>query len=292
LNGNTNGALHIEMKTIRSLISKIFWKLAFLTQPSDTKEDPSTVKDHIITIQHGPLDGTKFILSFSTLTRSITDVIEGRYDTIMYGLLDKLELQAGSVIWDVGAHQGYHSLGLSKKVGGQIIAFEPNPFNRKKLEKNISINKELVNSITVLPYAISNSIGTTNFFCNNQENVSFNSGAIGFLEKLGVPSERLSSKWYQNFVSIEVEGKTIDEIVRLGYPEPEFIKLDVEGAEYDALEGGHELLSTKKPILFIEVHNIKLMFQVHKYLSELNYKTEFVAMHPTTDSKAFLLATP
>jgi hypothetical protein len=56
-------------------------------------------------------------------------------------------------------------------------------------------------------------------------------------------------------VSIEVECISLDSLVQKGFAEPDFMKIDVEGAEEFVIQGGINTLQKKKPVLMIEVHS-------------------------------------
>ncbi len=57
---------------------------------------------------------------------------------------------------------------------------------------------------------------------------------------------------------------------------PDFIKLDIEGAEADALEGGAEILSTRKPNMIIEVHGLEREEECIRILKRYGYAPEIV----------------
>jgi hypothetical protein len=75
-------------------------------------------------------------------------------------------------------------------------------------------------------------------------------------------------------------------------PMPSLIKIDVEGAELLVLEGAMELLTTHKPFLLIEVHNIIMMFKVQKLLSRLEYDLEILDEENSSVSRCFIRARP
>lgn len=69
-------------------------------------------------------------------------------------------VRPGAVVYDIGAHAGFHTLFCGLLVGpsGRVIAFEPNPENRVSIEGQIRVNPGL--PVSVLPYALSNRCGT------------------------------------------------------------------------------------------------------------------------------------
>ena len=72
----------------------------------------------------------------------------------------------------------------------------------------------------------------------------------------------------------EVEAVTIDSLVESGFPVPDFIKIDIEGAESSALRGALNVLKTRRPTMLIELHTPEEDVAVGAILSDLNYKVE------------------
>ena len=134
-----------------------------------------------------------------------------------------------STVYDIGAHHGKWSLGMKKlmpKASFQL--FEANPVCETFLKK------------TGLPYhriALSKTKGKRVFHSNNSTGDSFYpentelSGAFGWQEK-------------------EVETADLDSFAQQNHlPPPDWIKLDVQGAELDVLTGGKYLFSKTKFLL-------------------------------------------
>ena len=134
-----------------------------------------------------------------------------------------------STVYDIGAHHGNWSLGMEKlmpKASFQL--FEANPFCETFLKK------------TGFPYhriALSKAKGKRVFHSNNSTGDSFYpentklSGAFGWQEK-------------------EVETADLDSFALQNHlPSPDWIKLDVQGAELDILAGGKYLFSKTKFLL-------------------------------------------
>jgi len=78
-----------------------------------------------------------------------------------------------------------------------------------------------------------------------------------------------------NSVSINVPAICIDGVVfETGFPRARFIKLGVEGAEWEALHGACRVLSEVKPKLLCEVHDGSQMGQIQDYLSQFDCVVE------------------
>ncbi|MGH9560553.1 MAG: FkbM family methyltransferase, partial [Terracidiphilus sp.] len=51
-----------------------------------------------------------------------------------------------------------------------------------------------------------------------------------------------------------IETASIDQLIEKGFTPPDMIKIDVEGHEFDVLQGARRLLLANKPLLSLEVH--------------------------------------
>jgi len=79
------------------------------------------------------------------------------------------------------------------------------------------------------------------------------------------------------FVSNQMnnEHKTIDWAMAQFFC-PDFIKIDIEGAEVMALQGAHEVLSKRKPGLIIETHSLELENNCIKLLKKYGYDHKII----------------
>ena len=127
-------------------------------------------------------------------------------------------LKTGQTFVDVGANVGYYSV-LATKLGAKVLAFEPSANNRKFLEKNCDVQ--------VFSQALSNENGSA---------ILYTDTTPGQYSLMG------SGK------GEAVETVRFDD---LNLPVPDMIKIDVEGAERQVLEGMPSVLNTDKPITVI-----------------------------------------
>lgn len=198
-----------------------------------------------------------------TLTRKILVKVDGIKFTLvdvesMYivspqfekWMWDYLKVKSGDVFLDVGAHVGKYALQVAKVVGenGLIIAIEPNPENYLALTKNISINK----IENILAY----NIAGWHKDCKMKLFIAEKAGRHSLKENKGCLG------------SVLVEAKALDNIIK-GI-KVNWIKLDVEGAEYEVLQGLENALKEYKPQLIIEV-NKKNSERVKEFMTQMNY---------------------
>jgi len=144
---------------------------------------------------------------------------------------------AGDAVYDIGANIGFVSLSLSKQVGlnGRVVAFEPVAKNADRLRENIKLNH--IANIHVLECAASDRRGEA---------------VIRVSENLSTAS-LVWHKQDPRAVELTIKTVAIDNLVEAcEIPKPQFVKIDVEGAEGLALVGMQRTIATARPVVFIE----------------------------------------
>jgi FkbM family methyltransferase len=153
----------------------------------------------------------------------------------------------GSVVLDIGANIGAHTLPLAKMVGdtGKVIAFEPTDYAFGKLKKNLSLNGALASRVTAIQALL---VGTL-------------SEEIPEAIPSSWPLERISDK---EGVSHPIHGGTFNSLsgavtIRLddwfeknSVDRIDFIKMDVDGYEIGVLEGASQTLAKHHPVIVME----------------------------------------
>ena len=195
------------------------------------------------------------------------------YDQIETRLLHQL-LKAGHIFLDVGANVGYYSLIASPLVGdqGQVHSFEPILSNRATLQQTITRNG--ITNIVVNSVAVGANKGSLTLYVNDDE--IGNSGWASI-----VPSKRRPK-------TISVDVISIDEYLQSqGIDHVDLIKLDIEGAEGEALRGMKNLLAqAEAPDLLFEVNPYLLNQQnvdsrmLSGYLAEQGYSLFEIGTSP------------
>lgn len=154
-----------------------------------------------------------------------------------------------TVVWDIGANVGLYSLMASRKAM-RVIAVEPVAENVKYLERHISLNG--VRNIEVVVAAVARECGQASFSAGN--NRSTGHLAAG---------------------PLKVDVVTLDSLfVKFGAPD--VIKMDVEGAEYVALQGAERCLAGN-PIIFLATHSVALAAQCSDLFLSAGYVSTAVA---------------
>lgn len=93
-----------------------------------------------------------------------------------------------------------------------------------------------------------------------------------------VPSEMIVSNYFVgNLTNPEKNTMTIDDLVfDKGYTPPDLIKMDIEGAEYDAFLGADRVLNEFSPKIIVEVHSEELRDKCKRLLQEKGYDVQIV----------------
>jgi FkbM family methyltransferase len=207
------------------------------------------------TIASGPARGLKMLLDL----KSEKDYWLGTYETELQ-TAGKMLIPPGSVVYDIGANIGYVSL-LSAQLGGskgKVFSFEALPANIERLKTNVSLNK-LTSRIMVTHAAVMDCDQPVTFLTHASRAMGKAMGSAG-------RDEEYSGQ-------ITVPGMAIDSFVYdQNHPEPDLVKLDIEGGEGCALLGMKRLLSEKPPVFLIELHGEKAARQVWDYLLQFDYK--------------------
>ena len=148
-------------------------------------------------------------------------------------------LDAGEVFWDVGANIGYFTLVAAAvlKNEGQIVAFEPGQEAFARLEDNIALNP--FTNILLKQVAVADKSGEAVLYLSSEV---ADSGANLF---------RPGGEQTREEICTTVALDQFRE--EQGLRPPDFIKMDVEGAELAALQGADRILAQFHPLLLLEM---------------------------------------
>lgn len=143
-------------------------------------------------------------------------------------------LRPGDVFWDVGAHHGYVSLMASSAVGrdGEVHAFEPGARNGRMLRRHLAWNR--VRNATAHALALGSYVGEADF----------GDGGTSKTQALGSGDERVTVRTASSLV--QGEHGSLER--------PDVMKIDVEGAEGEVLEGAADILPDHARIV-VAVHS-------------------------------------
>jgi FkbM family methyltransferase len=141
----------------------------------------------------------------------------------------------GMTVFDVGANMGGLTSAMSRLVGplGRVCSFEASPRIIGHLQRNVVLNGH--NNVTVHHRAV---------FSRSNELTAIYEG-----DHLNDSLYRANSP---NGVGHQVKTLALDDFCEAAGLSPEVLKMDIEGAEYEALLGAERLLANGKPHLILE----------------------------------------
>lgn len=162
-------------------------------------------------------------------------------DPVLFPLVQEF-VAANSIVWDVGANVGLFAVPAATIAGanGRVIAFEPDTWLVQLLRRSALAQSPATAPITVVPTAVASDVGIRTFVLarrSRQANSLEGYGSTqtgGALEAITVLS--VSLDWLLDY-----------------YPAPTVLKIDVEGAELEVLQGSSRLFEVARPIVIIEV---------------------------------------
>jgi len=158
----------------------------------------------------------------------------GEYGQHEYALLSSIASE-GSVVAEIGANMGAHTVRLAKRIGmqGRIVAFEPQPAIFQSLCGTIALNSLM--NVDCYPYALGSETG-----------------------ELVIPA--LDYRLRNNFGGISFETSVehglkvplhcFDDVFVL--PRLDLLKIDVEGMELGVLLGAEETIKKFRPVIYME----------------------------------------
>ena len=163
---------------------------------------------------------------------------------IMYGSAydGSYEFRKGDVVVDAGARIGTFSAKASLAVGdeGKVIAIEPEPHNYDYLLKNIEVNKW------------KNVVAVRKMLWSKKRELNLH------LSGYNAAHSAYRNEFYNCMGgSIAVEADTLDSILdALGIGAVDFIKMDIEGSEIEALKGMNKTLLSDVQMAIAAYHPI------------------------------------
>lgn len=187
--------------------------------------------------------------------------------SLLYGTFEHAELQfvhrflrPGQSVMDAGANVGLFSVVMAEAVGeqGRVFAVEPVPENVERLSENLAENT--LRNVGLYGCALGAQEGSLSL--RIAKDAAYHSlmeveGGLGTDVVMEVQVQKLDDLW-----------------MAAGRPDIAFIKMDVEGAEPEALSGGRHMLGQCTPVLLIEANTPARLNVLREMLGEFGYVCE------------------
>lgn len=159
----------------------------------------------------------------------------------------------GDFVLEIGGHIGYFSTLYAHLVGenGKVVVFEPSFENLKYLTKNVqNVKASLRNNIQLVQKGAGDVIGELDFYIDpiSGQNNSFVKDFDGFKT-----SRELSAEQDADVKVVKVPVITLDSFFENESLLPNFVKIDVEGFEWNVIQGFQKTIEREHPSLMIEI---------------------------------------
>jgi FkbM family methyltransferase len=204
------------------------------------------------TINVGPASGLRFEVSLPLDKAVWTGIYEPEFISALVE-----HIKPGDICYDIGGYRGYVSGVIALAGAAHVFTFEPLPANQRALRRLCELNPQL--PIHVIAVALGAADGAASLkvmpdaSMGKLANSSFQSEVAGLSE-------------------ISVTVRKIDSLLQTNeIPPPDIIKIDVEGAEVDVLNGARETLRVSRPRVFLEAHGTALEEACSQQLLSLGY---------------------
>jgi FkbM family methyltransferase len=211
-------------------------------------------------INAGPAAGLRFEVTLPEDKAIWAGIFEPEFSQALRNATRK-----GDICYDIGGYRGYMSGVLALAGASQVIVFEPVPENVARLKRLIDLNPQL--PIQIEQLAIGDIDGEAHFKIMPDESMG-----------------KLASSSFQ--AARAFERDVVVQIVRLDTlvferksPRPDLIKIDVEGAEADVLEGARRTLNEYRPKILLEAHSEALAVFCRHKLDEVGYQLRELQAH-------------
>lgn len=192
-------------------------------------------------------------------------ILYNRFETAEVSFVERF-LQPGMTALDIGAHHGFYTLLASFRVGeeGHVISFEPSLRERKALLRHVKLNR--CRNVSVQGLAVGKETAEGSIYVVEGRQTGCNSLRPPIAES-GTSEQRVRITRLDDWLC----EQKIDRV--------DFIKLDVEGGELDALNGAEQLLERRpRPLILAEVQDIRTQpwgyraKEIIDYLRERGYQ--------------------
>jgi FkbM family methyltransferase len=152
--------------------------------------------------------------------------------------------EPSSLVLDIGANIGAHTLRLAKLVGpcGRVMAFEPTDFAFRKLRRNLDLNPSLASRVEALHCFLTTRDGTP------VPDAIYSSWPLAV--EAGLHTKHLGREMRTK----SAQARSLDSILaERADRKVQLVKLDVDGFECDVLRGATSLLRDARPIFVMEL---------------------------------------
>lgn len=199
---------------------------------------------------------------------------DGKYDRLNFSVIEQL-VHKDCVCFDIGANIGVYSAVFSRMCGDSrlVHSFEPVNHIRAKLIDNARLNNSL--SLNVNDFALGDTPTVMDMY--QVKKGVFRAGTSTL-----VKNESIDKMGEEKFEVCPVRVRTLDDYVEEHSLERlDFIKIDVEGFEWNVLKGGRNAINRLRPSILMEFDMIRHANDkdvMRAYFEELGYQVFQIRM--------------
>jgi FkbM family methyltransferase len=179
---------------------------------------------------------------------------------------DSIKVEEGDYVIDAGGCYGDTALYFAAKTGemGRIFSFEFLPESLKVFEQNLSFNPTLSGRIHIIKKPLWSNLDKDLYILANGPGTKV-------VEKSNNPTAK------------QIKTTSIDSfMLHNNIPQIDFIKMDIEGSELEALKGAEQTINKHKPKLAIAIyHRLKDFWEIPQWIDSLNLGYTFRVRHFT-----------
>lgn len=152
-------------------------------------------------------------------------------------------VKADSCVWDVGANVGTFAFASAALATvGTVVAIEPDAWLGELLHRTRRLKEHKNRDVRIVPVAVAEENGYAELrIAQRGRATNALTSALGSTQMGGSREKRL------------VPTASLDSLLS-SFPSPDFVKIDIEGAELMALRGASRLLAEVQPLVYCEVH--------------------------------------
>ena len=213
---------------LRSLLGlgRWIWKKHVLRQPYQLRR----IHDYVMYLDHRVPGVSRPLAIHGSREEDKTELL-------------RRELEPGMTHLDLGANIGYYALLAARRVGpaGRVICVEPDPRNLYLLRRNVALN-QMEDFVEVHAFAASDCSGHATMYTAAASNLNTLVERAGGAATGGTP--------------VPVETVTIDGLMERRGGRLNFLRMDIEGYEVEALLGAMKTLEASPPPckILLETH--------------------------------------
>lgn len=162
-------------------------------------------------------------------------------------------IKDGDHVIDLGANYAYYVERMSRLVGskGRVFGFEPIPFTYEVCA--LVVKKLGLKNVDIFPFASGNANETLEFRVPKLDFGGISAGQ----SHLSMRNNEMEGK--ENYYSfkdeelVKCQAVTVDDYLLSKLKSLSFVKIDIEGAEYFALQGMKNTIEKFKPVILVEI---------------------------------------